>query len=118
MDIRATEYADDRQERSDAMWRRFCELMLDQGLSDVETLAKRDSVGKRNCMMREWLSSGALRGFGPASALEAFDLGVMQFQARQPEQGTQARPGSCAKICTLTERLMRGEELFHRQDLV
>jgi hypothetical protein len=108
----------DRQRRCDAMWARFCRLMLEQGLSDAETLGLCDSVPKRIRAMRDAIACGPLRGFAPQTALEAADLGLMQFRPRPSSTATHVRPGSLDKFRVLSERLERGEELFHPLDRV
>jgi hypothetical protein len=113
-----TELDIDRQRRCDAMWTRFCRLMLDQGLSDAETLAGYDSLPKRIRAMRDAIACGPLRGFAPRTAVEAADLGLMQFRPEKPAAATEAWPGTIAKFRVLTQRLEHGEELFCERDRV
>ena len=113
---RTRAYGADRQQRINAMWRRYCRALLAAGRPRESSPVSAES---RRMILRH--RAGNLRGFRFRSAIEAADLatdlaGEGAFRPRPAKQPTAALQGSPEKVDVLARRAARGEELWHPQD--
>lgn len=116
MEANTQMYIDARAERLAAMWRRFCRLMIDQGLGSEERL-NCVCEHKHRALMIRCLHKGLPTGWTFESCLEAFDLGFVDgFDPPPALSRTDAAPGTRAKLETLARRATTGFDLWHPAD--
>jgi hypothetical protein len=116
MEDRTAQFAEERERRIDAMWRRFCRAMVEQGLKDASQLDRVASDGSRCRIMLHRIQQGQPAGWRFRSALEAFDLGMCDYRPSPPPAPTAAAPGSAEKVHVFITRISNGFELFHPAD--
>lgn len=112
-----------RRERIAGVWERFCFLVLMQGLVTADYLiAVPDDPDRRRGFMLPWFERRLPAGWRFVNVLEAAEFcmeenrfGLGTFHGRRTDP-TGAWPGSEDKIAVLSERIERGQELWHPED--
>ena len=102
------------------LWKRFVREALAAGAVSAAELSAADTAAKRR-----WLLAAVINTRMRTFQLTHAELGIVSDIVRagnvrqiQPARPTAAWPGSRAKVETMAERLLRGEELFCSKDAV